>query len=1652
MLSLKRMRNYVTPHCHIQSLDSASTPSAFVKRELELGTGVVTVTDHGSLAACHTTYELAKKAGLTPILGIEGYFRDDNCPILTAKGVEKKHPKKSRGGGEDTARPKGFQQYIKYHHITLHFQDYAAFQTGIKLLSKAPIELHGSEGKPLFTWHDLQELGATNTTMTTGCFVPGTLVQTGRGLQKIESCLSGDTVLDRGGEKRRVTVPTTRNWNGTLVTIKIAGALDSIEATSNHEFLKVSGPTLAEWTPAEQLRKGDRVYLSVERRKNLQTLPFLFEYQNKKTREAEIVRGDLSDPDTLWAIGFFIAEGSFGSGECSITVSTHSEKDKKARMRFANWAIRMGASSVGEYARKNGLGVELTAHGAALTAWMLSLFGGRTSAKTKHIPEVLKELHPDRLRNLLLGYYQGDGHVSFQRYNHSRSGSYQSRRLVAATISRQLADDILAIFRRIDAKYNTHIKSGGVDKNGVARQEAYYIIASGHHAEYLWKWMYGETSHLNTGTYTSAITALQTRHYEGPVHCLNVETEPSFSLESGVIVHNCLIGMVQRHLLDHEDPVTARQYYEKLRGLVKPGNFYVEAFPHVCSHNWVEGVFLTGRTSNGDSKTLRYYAGKTLKTNVSEIKAEALAAAFKLKSNKHDTLIAVKNRSKWEEIEPVEILEVNHNLGSFIQNECGPYSPDGDVQLGANRFVIDLANEYGDPILCSDDAHYAHKEERVVQEVRLAQAGNLRFYGNYHRQSSEEAFAYFNAKLGVKKAEFEKWVDNSHNWAEKFKGFKFTTETSIPSKFFEVNYRNVGASNSLEYTIYLIKKHGRMDWSNPERVARLEQEIKLLYQNGKIDLLPYFFVGELVCDAYRRAGLLTGPGRGSAAGLSLSYYLGITHVDPLRFGLSVDRFLTLDRILSGKLPDLDQDLPNRALLVGENDQGGLLQELFGDHVAQISTQTTLKLKSAVLDVARFKLGEVPKNIAALAHAFEVPPQGLDDDKFVHGYEDAGSWVEGSITRDKALQEYIRLYPEQWEVVKMCLGLGRGVGRHACAYVLANKPISDFIPLTKINGVTCTQFTAAAVEAVGGVKMDFLVLNSLNDISNTLALIKGTFKPGDTIINGIKVPEVQVVPDKNGNLCDIWNLPDDQDVFADIAQGKTETVFQFNTPSARNLLHHFAFRNDNGRYGIYSIESMAAFTALDRPGPLDISLRSPDGDGTHNAVVEYARRARGAAPSPDIPPIFNQLFPETHGILVFQEQLQRLYQQVTGCSGAEAEEFRSNVAKKKKEKVLEAYPKFIAGAVRRGLLQKDAEEVWELIGSWARYGFNLSHSVCYAVLAYACAWLKHHYPVQWWCSVLQNATKTDIYETFWDYCKDYVALPSLAGSSKSFSILNGKIQSPYWLIHGVGKVASDELCEIGPFSNITDLARKRHNKKLRDGRSGITQSVVYKLILIGAADSILEGGTPLDGIERFEQAVWEIAQEGKKKPSRIPPKLGKLPEDLGPFGLYQYRKSILPIYSADLLKPLVHHNKEFVKHEDGRFRYKDGTAFTYKGEWRVIANMVPGKDKTIRRAVVAYLEAIEPFEFGGTRDPITRKRTGGSKAVSLTLDFDGERLRVPCWPDRATGEMPRGVQELTAGDIVVAILSKYNTSKRFSVEKVDIVKKGIGDATEEPETD
>jgi DNA polymerase III alpha subunit len=1352
------MRNFATPHCHVQSLDSASTPQAFAERELELDTGVITVTDHGSLAACQAVYELAREKKLTPVLGLEGYFRDDNCPILLNQGV-------SRVNGK-------FDNFIKYHHFTTHFLDQAAFQVGVKLLSRAPIEKHGSESKPLFNWSDMEELGAANTTITTGC----------------------------------------------------------------------------------------------------------------------------------------------------------------------------------------------------------------------------------------------------------------------------------------------------------------------------------------------------------------------------------LIGMVQRFLLDKQSPELAIKYYERLRALVKPGNMYVEVFPHICSHNWVDGVFLTLKEGDGAEFKLRFYSGKTLKTNAGEIKASDLATEFNRKGNKHDTLLAVKDYHTWNDRTPATIVDVQEvvdehgNKGAFIQNECRPFAPDGDVQLGANQFMLEMAQKYGDPILVSDDSHYAHPEEKIVQDVRLAQSGSWRFYGSYHRQSSAEAFEYFKNKLNVSEKQFEGWVENSHAWASRFKDFRLEAKPSLPTKFYEEKYAAVGATNSLEYTLHLIKKRGRFV-EKPEYRARLNQEIKLLYANGVIDLLPYFFIDEEVCDLYTRNNMLTGPGRGSAAGLLLTYYLGITHVDPIRYGLSLDRFLTLDRIKSGKLPDIDQDLPSRDLLVGPDGKHGWLHERFGDHVAQISTVMTLRLRNAVLDVTRFTLGKVPPVVSDLTRKFLMPPQGLDDHKFVFGYEDSGAWVDGSIVHDTALQEYVRLYPNQWKIVQKCLGLGRGVSRHACAYVIANKPIVEMgIPLTKISDVTCTAFTASAVEAMGGLKMDFLVINSLNDIAAAIKMIQdrsGLTVPEDgTKVDGRWVPSVQLVPYK-GKLVDIWDLPPAQEVFADIATSKTETVFQFNTHGAQQWLRNFAFKKDNGNYTIDSVDEMAAFTALDRPGPLDAAVTTPgqkrqeewekrkrrpspwsdtitggvglspgapipgfepdryedEKDGkVHNMLVEYARRARGLAPSPDIFAVFDKLFPETHGVMVYQEQLQRLYQEVTGCSGAEAEEFRSNVAKKKKEKIIEAYPKFIEGGTKSMGSKAAAESVWQFIQSWAAYGFNKSHAVCYSVVGYACAFLKHFYPLEWWTAVLRNATKEEINESFWRHCGHLINLPDVTRAHNNFAIVGDRIQAPLSLLQGVGEVAHQELVAGAPYTSMADLVAKIEQKKIdgtrpgkvkktvkeKDpntgeetkkrvevdgtikGRSALNRGIVYKLIISGAMDKLFdEELTTNEMLAAYEKACFDYEQAARvlagKKPSKkaAPPPVDKRFTGLNQYTRYQLRKEILPAYSESVLKSLVERKHERIFLGSRGYVYKWSKAVSF-GDPEAIARLsaveFSEKGQGIRVAVAAYVSDVRIFRYGDKKQ---------FAACDLSVDVDGERMKFVRWPTRETDEDGEEIQFLDhrftpelKGALVILVLGRFKTGRQFSIDDIEVIQPAYVAKTEE----
>ena len=373
----------------------------------------------------------------------------------------------------------------------------------------------------------------------------------------------------------------------------------------------------------------------------------------------------------------------------------------------------------------------------------------------------------------------------------------------------------------------------------------------------------------------------------------------------------CLGGMVGAHLAyaNAEGPTRvdiARAYFERLHSLFGK-NFYVEVFPHRCTHDFVKGVFIdVVDPATGNKDSFKYHFDKTLLTSLGEMKAQYFAGQFK-----KDTgimLLGVKNRSKEELFDvPWTVVGVEKKEG-FVQNECSPAAPNGDLQYGVNKFMMHMAKKHGVLCIVSDDSHFCSPSQKIVQDVRIGQGSGWKFYSSYHRQTSDEAFEYFKKEHGVSEAEFEGWIENSKAWADGNKDFKFDSTKQTPDLFYP--------KDTLSEVRRIVEKNGRLPKNDPRYTERLKTEIKLFHKNGTVDLLGYFLCCHEMVSLYERQGKLTGPARGSAGGVLLSYLLGITHVDPIKYGLSLDRFLTLDRIESGKLPDIDIDFLHRDLLCG----------------------------------------------------------------------------------------------------------------------------------------------------------------------------------------------------------------------------------------------------------------------------------------------------------------------------------------------------------------------------------------------------------------------------------------------------------------------------------------------------------------------------------------------------------------------------------------------------------------------------------------------------------------------------------------------------------------------------------------------------------------
>lgn len=740
------------------------------------------------------------------------------------------------------------------------------------------------------------------------------------------------------------------------------------------------------------------------------------------------------------------------------------------------------------------------------------------------------------------------------------------------------------------------------------------------------------------------------------------------------------------------------------------------------------------------------------------------------------------------------------SAGMFVKHECTPDFPDGDLQKRANLFVLELAKKYNDPVIISLDSHYATKEQKIVQDARLGNGQEQwKFYNNYHIMSSDEAYAILHRQINVDRKTFEEWIDNSYKWASNFDNFTIKTNKDrwilqpLPE-----DYKS--------RIISIINTVGRMNWHDPEMVQRLKYEIDILSNNGKINLLSYFFTVNDIANFCRSNNILINV-RGSAGGSLLLYVLGVSAINPLKHNLSFERFLTLGRIKANTLPDVDIDVSDQSAVMD------YLQNKYGDSFCRISVDVGLKLKSAIKDAERAVIGEVTPETEKLCVTLPKPAQGVSEESWILGYQDeTGESQPGIIETYEPLKKYIQKNPQIWQIVKEMLGVIRQKSQHACGVVITDKPVQEYIPITYIGNTRVTGYSPKSLEYVGLVKYDILGLNTLRDINIALNYIK----------------------QENGIDIDPFNLPYDENVFKMLNNGETETVFQFDTSTVRPYIKAIK---------PMTIDGLAAVTALCRPGTLDApsGIKNSITNREYSLAELYVKRANGDMPIVYVHPDLEPILKETYGIQLYQEQTLQIFRDLAGYSYEQAETVRRGIGKKDEAVLASCMGDLRNACLLKGWTEEQVNLLIDQIMASARYAFNKSHAVSYAYVAYACAYLKYHYPIEWWAAILHNASKDDI-KKFYSLVNKYIKMPDVNLSDENFKIIkdeNGgrKILAPLYLIDGVGQSAVKEIVDKRPFKDFNDFFD-------RIDKSVINKRIIERLIMAGVLDPLFSSSFTL----------------------------------------------------------------------------------------------------------------------------------------------------------------------------------------------------------------
>ncbi len=744
--------------------------------------------------------------------------------------------------------------------------------------------------------------------------------------------------------------------------------------------------------------------------------------------------------------------------------------------------------------------------------------------------------------------------------------------------------------------------------------------------------------------------------------------------------------------------------------------------------------------------------------------------------------------------------------------------------------LIKLAADNGVKTVATNDAHYLRKDDADMQKVLMAIAFHSTLDLGDDGASMDDSYAdgkYFPTREFYLKnydemlqalPGMEEALDRTLEIADKIDPYFIVRDKLLPS------YTPPDGLTSVEYLRQLteeglVRRYGTV---TPEVRERADYELSVVERMNFVD---YFLIVWDFIHYSETQGIPVGPGRGSGAGSIIAYAIGITKIDPLKYQLIFERFLNPERVSN---PDFDVDfcVDRRGEVIDY-----VVRKYGKPNVSQIATFGTMATKAAIKDVGRvfnMEFGEVNKITKMIPRGSEKLHinQLLGKDENVPGVGELMD-LYGS---DPAARRIL-------DMAEKIEGMPRQIGMHAAGVIICRDPIADHVPLARTNeDVIVTQYDMIVDEELGLLKMDFLGLTTLTDIKKATDYVKQS----------------------TGDEIDFFKIGyEDPEVYKLIGSGDTEAVFQLESGGMKNFMRELKPTN---------LEEIIAGISLYRPGPMD-SIPDYIYNRNHRDKIKYMH------------PILEPILGVTYGIIIYQEQVMQIAQALAGYSMGGADNIRRMMSKKK-EKAMEAERKIfihggkdnkgrvVPGAVAKGVPEKTANDVYDMLIKFAHYGFNKSHAAAYAHLTYQTAYLKKYYPTQFFTAVLNNRiTKLDELTHYLSYMKEAnikVLPPNINKSVAEYAVENGCVRIGLGAVKGVGVPIINKIVEErnrnGEYGDFVEFVSRMDDPET--GKSLINRKMIESLIYAGAFDCFGKKRSVL--IASFGSVMDKAAKEREAK--------------------------------------------------------------------------------------------------------------------------------------------------------------------------------------------